>query len=451
MVIMTEVFNFLNSLSLHSNDTVVVAVSGGPDSMTLLHLLLQLQKKKNINIVCAHVHHNIRVESDQEKEFVESYCKEHHIIFEYLKITEYHKTNFHQDARTIRYQFFEQLIHKYQASYLMTAHHGDDLIETILMRLVRGSSLYGYHGFSRITEMKDYTLVRPLITVTREEIMNYIGEYQIPYVTDMSNYKDDYTRNRYRKYIVPKLKEENSQVHKKFFNFSTILLECSHYVRNLVQNKEGTVFENKTLFLDLWCQEELFMQEQMIQFLLERVYQEKINDIQSRHVQDMIQFLSSGTTNSYLTLPDHIYLVKEYQRAYFTDTMPSFDEYQFVLYNQVLLPNGNKIEKINSTEKDDNFICRLDTSEHKLPLYVRTRKSGDRMEVKGLSGTKKINDIFIDEKIEKRKRDTWPIVTDATGKILWLPGLKKTKFNRTKNGKYDIILRYSLKKEGLDE
>ena len=165
----------------------------------------------------------------------------------------------------------------------------------------------------------------------------------------------------------------------------------------------------------------------------------------------MIQFLSSGTTNSYLTLPDHIYLVKEYQRAYFTDTMPSFDEYQFVLYNQVLLPNGNKIEKINSTEKDDNFICRLDTSEHKLPLYVRTRKSGDRMEVKGLSGTKKINDIFIDEKIEKRKRDTWPIVTDATGKILWLPGLKKTKFNRTKNGKYDIILRYSLKKEGLDE
>ena len=245
MVIMTEVFNFLNSLSLHSNDTVVVAVSGGPDSMTLLHLLLQLQKKKNINIVCAHVHHNIRVESDQEKEFVESYCKEHHIIFEYLKITEYHKTNFHQDARTIRYQFFEQLIHKYQASYLMTAHHGDDLIETILMRLVRGSSLYGYHGFSRITEMKDYTLVRPLITVTREEIMNYIGEYQIPYVTDMSNYKDDYTRNRYRKYIVPKLKEENSQVHKKFFNFSTILLECSHYVRNLVQNKEGTIFENK--------------------------------------------------------------------------------------------------------------------------------------------------------------------------------------------------------------
>lgn len=451
MVIMKEVFNFLNSLSLHSNDTVVVAVSGGPDSMALLHLLLQLKTEKNINIVCAHVHHNIRVESDQEKEFVESYCKEHQIIFEYLKITEYHKTNFHQDARTIRYRFFEQLIHKYHASYLMTAHHGDDLIETILMRLVRGSSLYGYHGFSRITNMDDYSLVRPLITVTREEIMNYIEKHQISYVTDMSNYKDDYTRNRYRKYIVPKLKEENPQVHKKFLDFSTTLLDCSHYVRNLVQNKEGTIFQDQTLFLDLWCQEDSFMQEQIIQFLLARVYQEKINRIQSRHVHDMIQFLLRGTSNSYLTLPEHIYLVKEYQRAYFTDTMPACDAYQFELYDQLLLPNGNKIEKIKFTERDDNFICRLDSSELKLPLYVRTRKLGDQMEVKGLSGTKKINDIFTDEKIEKRKRDTWPIVTDSTGKILWLPGLKKTKFNRTKNGKYDIILRYSLKKEGLDE
>ena len=451
MVIMKEVFNFLNSLSLHSNDTVVVAVSGGPDSMALLHLLLQLKTEKNINIVCAHVHHNIRVESDQEKEFVESYCQAHQIIFEYLKITEYHKTNFHQDARTIRYRFFEQLIHKYHASYLMTAHHGDDLIETILMRLVRGSSLYGYHGFSKITHIGDYSLVRPLITVTREEIMNYIEKHQISYVTDMSNYKDDYTRNRYRKYIVPKLKEENPQVHKKFLDFSTTLLECSHYVRNLVQNKEGTIFQDQTLFLDLWCQEDSFMQEQIIQFLLARVYQEKINHIQSRHVHDIIQFLIRGTNNSHLTLPEHIYLVKEYQRAYFTDTMPACDAYQFELYDQLLLPNGNKIEKIKFTERDDNFICRLDSSELKLPLYVRTRKLGDQMEVKGLSGTKKINDIFTDEKIEKRKRDTWPIVTDSSGKILWLPGLKKTKFNRTKNGKYDIILRYSLKKEGLDE
>ena len=106
---------------------------------------------------------------------------------------------------------------------------------------------------------------------------------------------------------------------------------------------------------------------------------------------------------------------------------------------------------MEETEKDDNDTCRLDINEIVLPLYVRTRKSGDRMDVKGLSGTKKINDIFTDEKIEKPIRDTWPIVVDATGKILWLPGLKKTKFDRTKDRKYDIILRYSLKKEGLDE
>ena len=336
---MKEVLRFLQSLPLKPHDTVVVAVSGGPDSMTLLHLLLKLKEEKDINIVCAHVHHNIRVESDQEKEFVESYCKEHQIIFEYLKIAEYHHTNFHQEARTIRYQFFEQVIHKYNASYLMTAHHGDDLIETILMRLVRGSSLYGYHGFSRVTNIRDYVLVRPLITVTREDIMKYIDQYQISYVTDMSNYKDNYTRNRYRKYIVPKLKEENPQVHKKFLSFSTTLLECSHYVRNLVQNKEGTVFQDRTLFLNLWNKEDPFMQEQIIQYLLERVYQGRLNHIQSRHVHNIIDFLLNGTNNSHIALPEHIVLVKEYQRAYFTDTMPSFKAYQFVLYDQLWLPN----------------------------------------------------------------------------------------------------------------
>lgn len=448
---MNEVFNFLKSLSFHDNDTVVVAVSGGPDSMSLLHLLLQLREQVKIHIVCAHVHHNVRVESDQEKEFVESYCKEHQILFEYFKIKNYSHNNFHQEARTIRYQFFEQVVNKYHATYLMTAHHGDDLIETILMRLVRGSSLYGYHGFSRVTELLDYTLVRPLITVTREEIMKYIDQYQIPYVTDMSNYKDDYTRNRYRKYIVPKLKEENPQVHRKFLNFSTTLLECSHYVKKLVQNKEGTVFQECRLFLDLWKREDSFMQEQIIQFLLERVYEGRLNQICGQHVYNIKKFLLEGKNNSHITLPDHVFLVKEYNRAYFIDTMSSIQEYQFELQDQLRLPNGYVIEKVEETEKDDNDTCRLDINEIVLPLYVRTRKSGDRMDVKGLSGTKKINDIFTDEKIEKPIRDTWPIVVDATGKILWLPGLKKTKFDRTKNGKYDIILRYSLKKEGLDE
>ena len=106
---------------------------------------------------------------------------------------------------------------------------------------------------------------------------------------------------------------------------------------------------------------------------------------------------------------------------------------------------------MDDTDKDDNFTCRLDSKELQLPLFVRTRKNGDRMEVKGLSGTKKISDIFTDEKVKQSFRNTWPIVVDASGKIVWLPGLKKTKFDRTKNGKYDIILRYSLKKEGLNE
>lgn len=451
MVKMNKVFDFLKTLPMQSGAAVVVAVSGGPDSMTLLHILLQLQKQFDMKIICAHVHHNIRSESDAEKEFVESYCKKHGIIFEYFKIANYHHDNFHQEARTIRYQFFEQVVKKYHAKYLMTAHHGDDLIETVLMRLVRGSSIYGYHGFSRVTELCDYTLVRPLITITRDDIINYIDQNQIPYVTDMSNFKDDYTRNRYRKYIVPKLKEENPHVHEKFWKFSQMILECSHYIRDIVQNKEGMLFQDQTIYLDLWKQEDSFMQVQVIQLLLEAIYKDKLYQIRDQHVDDIRKFLLEGMNNTHINLPGHIFLVKEYDRAFFTDTILDYESYEFEFHDQLVLPNGYVISKVDDTDKDDNFTCRLDSKELQLPLFVRTRKNGDRMEVKGLSGTKKISDIFTDEKVKQSFRNTWPIVVDASGKIVWLPGLKKTKFDRTKNGKYDIILRYSLKKEGLNE
>ena len=101
-----------------------------------------------------------------------------------------------------------------------------------------------------------------------------------------------------------------------------------------------------------------------------------------------------------------------------------------------------KIEKINDTELNGNDICRLDSKDIKLPLYVRNRNNGDKMHILGMSGTKKINDIFIDSKIIKSERDMWPVVLDSNDNIIWLPGLKKSKFNKQKNEKYDIILKY---------
>ena len=159
---------------LNNNDTIVIACSGGPDSMFLLRILLQLRTSKKLNLIGAHVNHNLREQSIEEYKYVKQFCNQNNIEFEYLSIEKYHNDNFHNDSRTIRYNFFEQIVKKYCAKYLMTAHHGDDLIETILMRITRGSNLNGYSGFKLETKLENYSLIRPLIYMTKQEIKDYM-------------------------------------------------------------------------------------------------------------------------------------------------------------------------------------------------------------------------------------------------------------------------------------
>ena len=137
---MKETVAYLNSL-LNDNDKVVVGLSGGPDSMCLLNILLSINKK--IEIICAHINHNIRKESIKEVEFVRDYCQKKNVIFETITFDKKSKDKDYseQELREKRYEYFEQIIKKYKAKYLFTAHHGDDLIETIIMRISRGSNL----------------------------------------------------------------------------------------------------------------------------------------------------------------------------------------------------------------------------------------------------------------------------------------------------------------------
>ena len=233
---MENSYKYLDDL-LKEKDSVVVATSGGPDSMALLHLLLQIKNKKNIEIICAHVNHNTgRTGQIEEQEYVENYCKNNNINCETLIITNYGDDNFESEARNKRYEFFKTLIDKYKAKYLFTAHHGDDLIETILMRIVRGSTLKGYSGFSKVVDMNEYKIIRPLINVTKDEIIEFLEKNNVKYFVDSTNLDDNYTRNRYRKYILPKLKEEDKNVHNKFYKFSNTLLLYNEYIEKQVKN-----------------------------------------------------------------------------------------------------------------------------------------------------------------------------------------------------------------------
>ena len=250
---MKKIYDFLkNEINLLDKDVIVIGCSGGPDSMALMYILQDIRKNKELLLVCAHVNHNVREESKQEEEFLKRYCSDNNIVFESMTIQNYGDDNFHNEARKIRYQFFEDVVKKYKAKYLMTAHHGDDLIETILMRMVRGSTLKGYAGFEKIVKKEDYVLVRPLIFATKEEIEQYNISKNIPYVIDKSNFKGKYTRNRYRKEVLPFLRREESMVHAKFLKFSDTLIEYSNYIDGVLSRVINKVYNNNTQGLKLY-------------------------------------------------------------------------------------------------------------------------------------------------------------------------------------------------------
>ena len=429
-------------LCLNDNNTVVIGVSGGPDSMFLLHTLVKLKKEIPFKIVCSHVNHNVRRESVKEKKFLEEWCLKNDVLFESMKIEKYSDDNFHNEARTIRYQYFENIVKKYKADYLMTAHHGDDLMETILMRIVRGSTLKGYSGFEQIVDMGEYKIVRPLIHMTKEEIEFYMKKYKVPYVIDKSNFKNKYTRNRYRHTVLPFLKAEDKNVNDKFLKFSEKLLECNKYIDKNVTKVYKSVFNDKVIDIDKLLLEDKFISEQVVYKILEEIYHDDVMLVNDKHVELIFDLINSNKKNSFIYLPNNIKVVKEYNLLKFVNDVSAFTSYELELSDYVILPNGKHIERVEDIQENGNDIARFNSDDISLPIYIRTRKHGDKIDLNGMFGHKKVKDIFIDSKIPIEKRDIWPIVVDSQDKVLWIPGIKKSKKCRKKTEKCDIILRY---------
>lgn len=435
--------NIENNFKFHQNDRIVIGCSTGPDSMALLDMLLKIREKYNLDIIVAHVNHNVRKESYEEAEFLKGYCEENKLIFESMVIEDYGDDNFHNEARNIRYNFFEELVNKYEANYLMTAHHGDDLIETILMRMVRGSNLSGYSGFKTVVNMDHYYIVRPLITYTKAELEEYDRENNVKYYIDSSNSKDKYTRNRYRKYVLPFLKEEENDVHLKFYKFSNTLLDASKFIDKARDRALTRVIENNKIIIDKFLLEDPYLQKEILYYLLSEFYQDDLILLGDRHINLILNLINSDKANCFINLPNEVIARKNYNYFEIIKEVEDISTYEIEFDRIVMLPNNKKIELISDTIDNSNNICRLNSNEVVLPLIVRTRKIGDKMMVKGLNGTKKVKDIFIDKKIPINVRDTWPIVVDSKGNVVWIPGIKKSRFDKKKTDSYDIILKYS--------
>ncbi len=433
--------------TLKKNSIVVLGLSGGPDSMCLFDILLKLKEEYHLTIICAHVNHHVREQSDAEEIFVKQKVEENHCIFDSITLNIQQNTNFEAVARKKRYAFFKEIVKKYHASLLLTAHHGDDLVETILMHITRGSSLAGYAGFKKITHFADYDLIRPLVYVTKEDILIYCKRNHISYCIDQSNESDKHTRNRYRKYILPFLKKENKNIHLKYLKLSEELENIEAYLQKKTEDALTKTMSFGKVNLRELNKLEPLIKKRIIEYILKEEYQDNLENICDAHVDNILKLCESKKPNVEINLPLNKILLKEFDTLFFKHKKSLVRE-EYILEDCVKLSENEKIVKIDNTDiVKSNYLLRLNSKEITLPLKIRTRKREDAMEVKNMQGTKKINKIFIDEKVPMSKRDTYPIVTDSNGTILWIPGLKKSKFDKNIDEFYDIIYKYEMSEE----
>ncbi|MDO4912666.1 MAG: tRNA lysidine(34) synthetase TilS [Lactobacillus sp.] len=193
----------------------VVAVSGGPDSMALLDMLRQ----STLPIVVAHVDHNLRADSAKESELLTKYCQRFAIPLFETKWESHPDHGLEASARDFRYRFFADVIEKQGASYLITAHHGDDLLENILIKLIRSGNPYEMNSLAEVQQRSSYTLLRPLLTKKKAELVAYCQDHQIAYLEDSTNFEDETLRNRLRHNVIPLLKQENPKVVEHAYHF----------------------------------------------------------------------------------------------------------------------------------------------------------------------------------------------------------------------------------------
>lgn len=293
---------------IESGDKIVIAVSGGPDSMCLLDVLRKLKEKLKIEIVVAHVNHSIREEADSETLYIKDYCKKHDIeiyikkenVIELAKID---KIGLEEEGRKVRYKFFDEVLEKANANKIAIAHNMNDKAETVLMNIIRGSGSLGLKG---IEPKRDEKYIRPLIEIQRNEIEEYCKKNKLDPKHDKSNDDNTYTRNRVRNVLIPFLKENfNPNIINGINKLSIIMTEEQNYLEKIVNNiYNDVIIEEKTkaIVLDLkkFNEEDVYIRKRLLFLAINKLFNNTKN-IEKIHIDDIIKLCKRNIGNKYLT------------------------------------------------------------------------------------------------------------------------------------------------------
>lgn len=441
-----------------SKDRLLVACSGGVDSMALLHFLLEYRKKRPIQIVVAHVDHMLRGEvSAADRRFVESFCREHGLLcvstaIPIQQIIEAEGGNVQAVCRKERYRFFEEQMTLNACNYLVTAHHADDQLETLLINMAKSPSATGMQGIKLKRPFANGFIIRPFLQVTKDEIISYLKEKGGTYREDSSNAKDNYTRNRIRHHILPLLKAENPKVAQHSVQISRQLEEDDHFLMTLAH----TCFERIVKELDEkhyeleikdLLGEPVALQKRVVLILLNYIYKDTITAQNSILCLSILKLIQTQNGSAMLNLPQQMIAKREYGKL----IIEKQQSYQQSAYERIMLDEWTEYEgyrvyigdssKHVTAQSEQGDVYYIHPSLLIFPIHIRQRQDGDRIHLAGMASAKRLSRLFIDEKVPLAKRDSWPILVDGKNEVLAVLGIRVSNiFSNTRRQDDDFIV-----------
>ncbi|MCT4620717.1 MAG: tRNA lysidine(34) synthetase TilS [Marinisporobacter sp.] len=434
---------FLKTVKKHhmfqKGDGIVIGVSGGPDSMTLLHLLYRIREEYDLNLYAVHLNHQFRgKEADEDAEYVRKFCENIGIksfIFS-ENITTYSNEKgitFEEAGREIRYKLFHEVMKDMKANKIAVAQNMDDQAETLLMRLMRGS---GVEGLSAIDYVREDKIIRPILDITREEIESYCRKYDLHPRIDKTNLEAVYTRNRIRLELIPYIEEHFNRNIKQVLARTTNLIKEDKDFLNLSAEeayRKLTKKENSEIIIckEAYERQHIAIKKRILRKAIFEI-QGDLKDIQNKHIQKVLNLIQYGQVGGHIDLPRKLYVVLDYKNVVIGKGKRKIENNDFE-YN-INIGETLNIKELNTTlravvveHKELKNISKgknekyFDFDKIKNNMIVRNRKNGDRFIPLGMKGSKKLKDFFIDQKISREERDKIPLVCDGE-KIIWVIG-----------------------------
>lgn len=448
--VLTAVRRFIEDKQLLQNgDSVLIALSGGADSVALLHILNSIKEELNITLYAAHFHHGIRgEEADRDEHFCKGLCERYSIPFfcekaDVPSIARGSGESVELCGRRLRYWFLDRVAHDIGGAKIATAHHSDDNAETVLWNLTRGSGVAGLAGIP----VKRDNIIRPLLCCTRAEIEAYCAKNDLTYVTDSTNLSDDYTRNKLRHQVMPVLRELNPGVGESIGRMSAIMREADEYL-NHISEKE---LKAAKVSYGWSCEKLLKCEPIILKYAVKNILEKAAAPVDFQHTALIIEAIRShgavdiggGYTASCaqgilrivpqkFDAEDICMPILDYMREHGT-RIKVRDGQPF----EIAPPLAIIGEKINNLLLHDGIPCAIMTRD----TVIRRRRAGDTFTDPRRGVTKTLKKLFNELKIPRELRDTIPVVAEGST-VLWIEGIgtsAQAKADLTRDGEYYLI------------